>query len=91
MHSYRHRFGLVDGDPAYQATEDRIATQPLITVPTAVVDGRHDTVRPPRSREEHAAHFTNLVDYRRIDAGHNPPQENPAEFAHTVSYLRSRL
>jgi len=91
VHSYRHRFGLVDGDPAYQATEDRIATQPLITVPTAVVDGRHDTVRPPQSREEHAAHFTNLVDYRRIDSGHNPPQENPAEFAHTVNYLRSRL
>ena len=41
VHSYRHRYGLVAGDPACQDTEDRIAAQPPIVVPTVVVDGQH--------------------------------------------------
>jgi pimeloyl-ACP methyl ester carboxylesterase len=90
VHSYRHRFGLVDGDPAYQATEDRIAGQPRITVPAIVIDGRHDTVRPPKSRAEHETHFTALVDHRVVDAGHNPPQEVPADFARAISDVRAR-
>jgi pimeloyl-ACP methyl ester carboxylesterase len=91
VHSYRHRFGLVPGDPAYQATEERIAGQPPVTVPAIVLDGRHDTVRPPRPREQHEAHFPALADYRRVDAGHNPPQESPAEFARAVTDLRDGL
>ncbi len=90
VHSYRHRYGLVDGDPAYQATEDRIAGQPVIAVPTIVIDGMHDTVRPPRPREVHEDRFSDLVDYRRVDAGHNPPQEKPAEFARAISDLHLR-
>ncbi|WP_322098361.1 alpha/beta fold hydrolase [Nakamurella alba] len=84
VHSYRHRFGLVPGDPVYQPTEDLIARQPAITVPTVVLDGRHDTVRPPQDRGSHEQHFTHLVDHRVVDAGHNPPQENPAVFARAV-------
>ena len=38
VHSYRHRCGLVDGDLAYQQTEQLIAAQPLISVPTIVLD-----------------------------------------------------
>jgi pimeloyl-ACP methyl ester carboxylesterase len=37
-HSYRHRYGLVDGDPRYQQLEDRIAQEPPITVPTVVLE-----------------------------------------------------
>jgi len=88
VHSYRHRYGLVDGDPAYDDTERRIAEQPAITVPTIVVDGRHDTVAPARSRETHEPHFTSLVDYRLVEAGHCSPQEAPEEFAQAVLDLR---
>jgi len=91
VHSYRHRFGLVPGDPAYQATEDRIAGQPPVTVSAIVLDGRHDTVRPPRPRDQHEAHFPLLRDYRCLDAGHNPPQERPAEFARAVTDLHASL
>jgi len=88
VHSYRHRYGLVDGDPAYDDSERRIAAQPPITVPTIVLDGEHDTVTPARPRDEHQPHFTSLVDYRLVDAGHDLPREAPGEFARAVSDLR---
>ena len=82
---------IVPGDPAYQVTEDRIALLPQINVPTIVLDGRHDAVDPPRPRVKHEAHFSKLVDYRNLDAGHNTPQENPREFARAVSSMRDVL
>src|SRR5512134_1704095 len=39
IHSYRHRFGLVSGDPAVEATERRLTTQPRIGVPAIALDG----------------------------------------------------
>jgi hypothetical protein len=39
IQSYRHRFGLVPGDPAYADIERRLAAQPAITVPTITFDG----------------------------------------------------
>ena len=77
VHSYRHRYGLVDGDPAYDDTERRIAQQPRITVPTIVLDGQHDTVTPPRPRQEHDPHFTSLLDYRLIGCRPRPPAGSP--------------
>ena len=88
MHSYRHRYGLVDGDPAYEDTERRIAEQPTIAVPTIVLDGVHDTVTPARPRDQHEQHFSSLLDYRLVDAGHNLPQEAPTEFAQAVLDVR---
>jgi pimeloyl-ACP methyl ester carboxylesterase len=87
VHSYRHRFGLVDGDPAYQPTEDALARQPPITVPSVVLDGAHDYVQPPKKRADHEPRFPALVDYRVLDAGHNIPQEAPAEFARAITDL----
>ncbi len=88
VHSYRHRYGLVDGDPAYDDTEHRIAEQPLISVPTIVLDGEHDTVTPAQSRDAHEPHFPSLADYRLVDAGHDLPREAPEEFAQAVLDLR---
>jgi pimeloyl-ACP methyl ester carboxylesterase len=85
VHSYRHRYGLVAGDPAYQHLEDIIATQPPIGVPTVVVDPERDglvPVAPPRSAHEH--HFPALLDVRAVRAGHNVPQEAPAAFADAI-------
>jgi pimeloyl-ACP methyl ester carboxylesterase len=89
VHSYRHRYGTVPGDPAYQATEDLIAAKPPIAVPTVVLDGEQGTVNPPRPREHHAAHFPALLDHRILPAGHNIPQEDPAGFARAVLDVRA--
>jgi pimeloyl-ACP methyl ester carboxylesterase len=88
VHSYRHRYGLVNGDPAYDDLERRIAEQPPIAVPTIVLDGEHDTVTPARRRDEHEPHFSSLLDYRLVDAGHDLPQEAPEEFARAVLDVR---
>lgn len=87
VHSYRHRYGLVAGDPAYQPTEDALARQPAITVPTVILEGEQGTVQPPKGRDAHEPHFPALVDYRALDAGHNVPQEAPAEFARAITDL----
>lgn len=87
VHSYRHRYGLVAGDPAYDATERLLARMPAITVPSVVLEGVHDTVTPPRDRATHEPHLRHLVDYRQVDAGHAVPQEQPGAFADAVLRL----
>ena len=57
VHSYRHRFGLVEGAPAYQATEDLIAAQPPITVPTLVIDPVDDPLATRWSPGVDGEHF----------------------------------
>jgi pimeloyl-ACP methyl ester carboxylesterase len=87
VHSYRHRFGLVAGDPAYEAAEEAIAAQPRIAVPTVILDPTEATLHAPESRAEHERHFSDLVELRTVDAGHNVPQEQPGEFAAAVLRL----
>lgn len=85
VHSYRHRYGLVPGDPAYQGLEDQVGPQPPITVPTVVIDPQRDGLVPESpGREAHAQHFPALLDVRSVQAGHNVPQEAPAAFADAV-------
>lgn len=88
MHSYRHRFGLVKGDPAYAEIEARLATQPPITVPTITFDGADDGVRQPSNTGPHAQRFTGTRSHRVVPGvGHNMPQEVPAVFARAVLEL----
>jgi pimeloyl-ACP methyl ester carboxylesterase len=89
VHSYRHRFALADGDPAYDQTEQAIAAQPQITVPTVILDPTEATLSSPDPRAEHERHFTDLVEVRTVDAGHNVPQEQPADFAAAILRLRA--
>jgi pimeloyl-ACP methyl ester carboxylesterase len=85
VHSYRHRYGLVAGDPAYQNFEDRLARQPTIDVPTVVLDpDGHPLVPFVPSRAVHESHFPALLDARAVPAGHNVPQEAPDTFAAAV-------
>ncbi|HEY2279232.1 MAG TPA: alpha/beta hydrolase [Streptosporangiaceae bacterium] len=90
VHSYRHRYGLVAGDPAYDQTERAIEAQPVITVPTVIVDPTEETLGSPDSRAEHETHFTNLVELHIVAAGHNPPQEQPADFAAALLRLHAQ-
>ena len=90
IQSYRHRFGLVEGDPAYAHIEARLAQQPAITVPAITFDGEDDGVRPPSKIGPHAQRFTGPRSHRVIPGvGHNMPQEVPKVFAHAVLELIS--
>ncbi len=88
IHSYRHRFGNADGDPAYAAIEARLAKQPEITVPTVVLQGADDTVDPPLAKDRLSVHFTSGYTRHVLkNTGHNPPQENPVAFSKAVISL----
>jgi len=88
IHSYRHRFGLVAGDPAYADIERRLAAQPPIAVPTISFDGSDDGVREPAPAAQDARHFTGPRSHRLSHGvGHNMPQEAPREFAGAVLEL----
>ncbi|WP_137702128.1 alpha/beta fold hydrolase [Marimonas lutisalis] len=83
IHSYRHRYGLVPGDPDCAAIEARLAEQPPITVPTISIDGDSDGVS--FGTAHHAARFTGPHEHRVFeDAGHNLPQERPEAWAQAV-------
>jgi pimeloyl-ACP methyl ester carboxylesterase len=85
IHSYRHRYGLVDGDPQYKDIQDKLAKQPSITVPTITLDGDADGVIPVTDGSAHAARFTMRLAHRIIrNAGHNLPQEEPEAFAQAI-------
>jgi pimeloyl-ACP methyl ester carboxylesterase len=88
IQSYRHRFGLVPGDPAYADIERRLAAQPAIGVPTITFDGADDGVRPVAPAAQHAKFFTGARDHRVVPGvGHNMPQEVPGVFAGAVVEL----
>jgi pimeloyl-ACP methyl ester carboxylesterase len=85
IHSYRHRYGLVPGDPAVEATERRLEAQPSIAVPTISLDGGGDGVRAPEGSAGHERHFSARYERRVVPlVGHNIPQEAPREFADAV-------
>ncbi|RIX75853.1 alpha/beta fold hydrolase [Acidovorax cavernicola] len=92
IHSYRHRFGLVPGDPAYADIERRLAAQPAISVPAITFDGIDDGVRPPADASAHAHRFSGPRSHRLVPgAGHNLPQEAPRTFADAVLELVPEL
>jgi pimeloyl-ACP methyl ester carboxylesterase len=85
IHSYRHRYALVPGDPALEEMERELAAQPPIAVPTISLDGADDGVTPARDVAAGGDRFTGRFDHRVLPgAGHNLPQEAPAAFADAV-------
>jgi pimeloyl-ACP methyl ester carboxylesterase len=85
IHSYRHRFGLVPGDPALEDVERKLAAQPDIAVPSVILEGEDDGVTPPH---EPPPRFTALRGHQRVPgAGHDLPQEAPDAFASAVLAL----
>lgn len=83
IHSYRHRYGLVPGDPAMAVIETRLTAQPPITVPAVTIDGAADGVGG--FSQHHARRFTGPHRHRIWPgAGHNLPQERPRDWADAV-------
>jgi len=84
IHSYRHRFGLVPGDPAVAHIETQLTGQPVITVPTIAIDGDVNGVHAPSTDD--SKKFSGPFDYRVFeDTGHNLPQERPELWAAAVA------
>lgn len=88
IHSYRHRYGYVPGDPALEGIEQRLAARVPITVPTIVLQGEGDGVATATRNDAQARFFTGPYQRRMIPLiGHDVPQEAPAETAAAVLEL----
>jgi len=88
IHSYRQRYGLAPGDPAYAAIEAQLASQPAIAVPAITFDGEADGVRSPVPAAAQAHRFRGPRSHRIVaGVGHNMPQEAPRGFADAVLEL----
>ncbi len=84
IHSYRHRFGLVAGDPALEDIERRLAAQPAIAVPAITLDGDADGVSTGGAPKP--GRFIGRHEHRVVAGGigHDLPQEAPLAFAQAV-------
>ena len=88
IHSYRHRYGVAEGDRQYAELQHRLAALPIIAVPTITLDGDGDGVTPATDGTASAAKFADRRSHRVIPrAGHNLPQEEPEAFADAVMEL----
>jgi pimeloyl-ACP methyl ester carboxylesterase len=88
IHSYRHRFGLVAGDPDVEDIEHQLIAQPQISVPTVVLHGGDDGVMPEGASVGHKRFFSAAYQRQVIPgAGHDLPQEKPEAFSAAVLSL----
>ncbi len=88
IQSYRHRYGYALGDPAVEAIEQQLASQPKIVVPAIILQGEADGVQPPEASENQVSFFTDPVQRRVLPkVGHNPPQEAPRAVADAILEL----
>jgi pimeloyl-ACP methyl ester carboxylesterase len=88
IHSYRHRYGSVPGDPTYDYLEARLAEQPPITVPTIILHGEADGVGSPARAIPRDRLFTGPVERRLTPrAGHFLSRENPLDVVAAIRQL----
>jgi pimeloyl-ACP methyl ester carboxylesterase len=85
IHNYRWRLALAAGEQRYDELERRLATAPVITVPTITLEGDANGAPHP-DPASYASKFTGRYTHRTITGGigHNLPQEAPQAFAAAV-------
>ncbi len=85
IHNYRWRIGLAEGEAKYEALEKRLATSPVITVPTITLEGDANGAPHPEPGA-YASKFSGKYAHRNLSGGigHNLPQEAPQAFAQAV-------
>lgn len=85
IHNYRWRLGLAQGEPQYDALEQRLAMSPSIGVPTITLEGDANGAPHP-DPAAYAKKFTGKYRHRTLQGGigHNLPQEAPKAFADAV-------
>ena len=85
VHSYRHRYGLANGDPKFETIEQSLQNQPTIKVPAVILDAEADGVEPFSGTGKDANFFQGGYERRVVKGiGHNLPQEAPDEFAKAI-------
>ncbi len=85
IHNYRWRLGLAEGEPHYAELEKRLATAPVISVPTITIEGDANGAPHP-DPVSYAGKFSGKYEHRTFTGGigHNPPHEAPRAFARAV-------
>jgi pimeloyl-ACP methyl ester carboxylesterase len=85
MHNYRWRLGLVEGEPQYDALEQRLAQGPVIAVPIITLKGDANGAPHPDA-SAYAKQCAGTYAHRVITGGigHNLPQEAPQAFADAI-------
>jgi pimeloyl-ACP methyl ester carboxylesterase len=85
IHNYRWRLGLADGEGKYDEFEKRLATAPVITVPTITLEGDANGAPHPEP-SSYTKKFSGKYSHRTITGGvgHNLPQEAPQAFAKAI-------
>lgn len=85
IHNYRWRLGLTQGEARYDVLEQKLATAPVITVPTITLEGDANGAPHP-DPAVYAKKFVGRYAHRTITGGigHNLPQEAPKAFARAL-------
>jgi pimeloyl-ACP methyl ester carboxylesterase len=88
IHNYRWRLGLAEGERQYDDMEKRLASGPVIAVPTITLEGDANGAPHPDA-SSYAKKFSGRYAHRVITGGigHNLPQEAPQAFAEAVLEL----
>jgi pimeloyl-ACP methyl ester carboxylesterase len=83
--NYRWRLGLTHGEKQYDVYEQKLATAPVITVPTVTLEGDANGAPHP-APASYAAKFKGKYVHHTITGGvgHNLPQEAPKAFADAI-------
>lgn len=85
VHNYRWRMDLAKGEAKYEDLERRLATAPVIMVPTITMEGDANGAPHPEPAA-YARKFSGKYEHRTIKGGigHNLPQEAPQAFVDAV-------
>jgi pimeloyl-ACP methyl ester carboxylesterase len=85
IHNYRWRLALAEGESKYDGLEKRLATGPIISVPTITLEGDANGAPHP-DPSAYANKFSGKYASRIVKGGvgHNLPQEAPQAFADAV-------
>jgi pimeloyl-ACP methyl ester carboxylesterase len=85
IHNYRWRIGVADGERKFDDLEKRLATAPVITVPTITMEGDANGAFH-LDPSAYAKKFSGKYEHRTLTGGigHNLPQEAPQAFAQAI-------
>lgn len=85
IHNYRWRLGLAEGEAKYDELEKKLATAPVIAVPTITLEGDANGA-PHLEPSAYAKKFSGKYQHRTIKGGigHNLPQEAPQAFTEAI-------
>jgi pimeloyl-ACP methyl ester carboxylesterase len=85
LHSYRHRWAFVPGDPAYADDEARLNPTPTLSVPTLMLHGAADSCNHPDTSAGKERFFTGPYQRVVLDCiGHFPQREAPESVASAI-------